>query len=355
MRKVVIVMPHLWTGGIQKINLEIAAHIKGVEVTILSLYPRSGSMFEKWADDHGVKVVYLDKKPGLDLSIVPKISGFLKRYKPDVVHINQRMTTYTILPILMNGIKKRMYVVHNMADRDAHGIVRMVNRFAFHFLKVVPVAISDICRHSISEVYGIKESEIPCIYNGVDTNEFKREKPYEPNDECVFIDICAFWKDKNIPLLVRAFAKVHSENKNTKLIVVGDGETRPEIEKAIKEHNLEGAVELPGFSEDIKGYLEKSDVFTMSSNVEGLPISILEAMSMGLPIISTRVGGIADIVEDNGYLVDKGDAYALADIMLSAANNKKLRKELSDSSLRLAEKYSIEKCAENYANLYNAI
>lgn len=360
MKRVMIVLPQLWTGGIQKMNLELAAHINDprVEVTILSLYPNSDSIFDKQAKEQGVKVVYLDKKPGVDLSIIWKINRFMKQYKPDVIHINQRMTTYVLLPMLLRRTKKRIYVVHSLADTDSRGITRKINRFAFHHFNLIPVAISETCRASISNVYGIKEGKIPCIYNGVELEKYRRTSPYPSlaSSECIFITACAFRKEKNLPLMVEAFAEIHNKNENVRLVMLGDGEMMDIVKQRVNELHIENVVELPGNVYDVSQRLQAAHVYVLASDWEGLPVSVLEAMSAGLPIVATKAGGVVDIVEDgtNGFLTEIGNKDQLANAMLKLATDSELRMKFSKASERLSHNYGMDQCVENYIQLYTS-
>ena len=356
-----MIMHNLWTGGIQKVNMDLAACMDDpdIELTMLSMHPKSGSIFDRQAEENGIKVVYLDKRPGIDLSMIPKLNRYIRMYKPDTIHINQRMTTYALLPMLLNRIKRRYYVVHSLADRDSRGITRKINRFAFRHLGLTPVAISETCRKSIEQVYGLPAEKIPCIYNGVDTVKFTRKSKYTAQATCTFITVCAFRKDKNLPLLINAFSRVHKECPDTHLIMVGaamEGEEyiEEELRNIIAGHGLEDAVTLTGRQSDIPSWLEKGQVYVLSSDYEGLPISVLEAMSMGLPVVATRAGGTSDVIENkgNGLLVRTGDEEGLTAAMASLAKNPQLREKFSKRSEELAEKYSMKACAENYARLY---
>mgnify|MGYP000075575808 CR=1 FL=1 len=115
-------------------------------------------------------------------------------------------------------------------------------------------------------------------------------------------------------MLIRAFAQVKEKEKNTKLIIVGEGELRRELEEIIEKYDLKNYVSMLGQCNNVQERLNASDVFVQSSDYEGLPISGLEAMACGLPIISTKAGGTVDIVKNgiNGFLVDVGDEDELA-------------------------------------------
>ena len=358
MTKVLIVMQRLWTGGIQKVNIDMASHIKDpdIEVALVSLYPRQNTNFEREAEEKGLKTFYLDKKPGLDLSMIPKLNKLIREYKPDVIHLNQRTTIYALVPTILNHVGKRFYAVHSMPGFDAKGKAKLINKIAFKCFGFTPIAISDTCKKALCDYYDMPDNKVVCIYNGIDTDKFKRETPYEDldKDTCTFVTACAFKPEKNIPLLVNAFARVYKCCPDARLTIVGSGADMDKVKEEIRKNHIEDVVNLPGMQSDVHKYLDRSHVYVSSSDVEGLPISTLEAMSNGLPIVSTNVGGVPDIVENNGngFLVPRQDAMALSDAMITLCKNKGLRKEFSKHSEELSEKYSIQACADSYARLY---
>ena len=358
MTKVLIIMQRLWTGGIQKLNMDMAANIKDpdIEVALVSLYPRQNTNFEIEAAEKGLKVFYLDKKPGLDLSVIPKINRLIKEYRPDVIHLNQRTTIYALIPTVKNHIKKRFYAVHSMPGFDAKGKAKLINKIAFKCFGFTPIAISDICKDALCEYYSVPPEKVECIYNGIDVEKFRRDTPYEDLDDsvCTFVTACAFKPEKNIPLLIDAFAKTFEECPNARLTVIGSGMEMDKVKEKISKYHLEGAVDLPGMQSDVHKFLDKCHVYVSSSDIEGLPVSTLEAMCCGLPIVSTNVGGVPDIVKDgyNGILVPRRNADALSDAMTELCRDKEKRSEYSRHSEELSKKYSIKECADNYAKIY---
>lgn len=358
MKKVMIVVPQLYTGGVQKLAVDLASHIKDprVEVMILSLKPRSGQIFERQADENGIHVTYLNKRSGMDLRVIPEIQRAIHAYRPDVIHANQRTVTYLFLPMILEKIPYRYYAVHNLADKDAKGIDRMVLKIANRFLRLRFIAISDLCRRSVEEVYRVKAEDVPCIYNGIDLHTFIRSEAYEDlNDNViVFLSTGSFLPSKNKPLLISAFAKVHEEIPNTKLVLLGDGELRPRIETMVAEKNLREAVVFRGNVSDVARELSRAHIYVMSSDYEGLPVTILEAMAAGLPIISTKAGGVADVVknEGNGILTEIGDEDGLAEAMKRLARDRRLRLRLAEHSRNMAGRFGIEAMAKEYVALY---
>ena len=356
--KVMMMLSQLNAGGIQKLTIDLASQLNNDEfdVSILCLMPRNGGLFEKTAEEYGIKVFYLNKRSGMDFSVIPKIFKTLKKYHPDIIHANQRTLTYAMLPIIASGIKKVIYTVHNLADQDAKGLHQKIIKAAHNIFGVTLVAISDLCKRSISDVYHIDEKKIPCIYNGVDINFFA--SPTENIKKDIdFIAVGRMSSQKNYLMMLKAFKQVQSIYPDAKLTILGDGEKRSEIETFCEENHLSNNVNMPGNVSNVREYMWRSKVFLMSSDFEGLPITVLEAMAAGLPIVATKAGGIVDIVEDNGngFLVNIGDEEGLAKAMIECLQNDGKMKSYADHSKALSQKYSIEHCANEYMKVYHSL
>ena len=329
---------------------------KDVQIRVLVLYPRCGNLLEKTADEWGLDVQYLQKKSGADLSCIGQIYRAIRQFQPDVIHAHLRVMPYLLLPMCLSKTRLRYYTVHNLADKDAGGIKRRILRFAFQHCHVQPVAISELCRQSITEVYGIPKKQIPCIYVGIDTQRFARSEEYISKKPFQFAVIGRLAAQKNYPLMLRAFADIHKRFPETEMVIMGDGELRPALEAQCMELEINNSVLFTGNIPDVEKYLWNAQAYLMSSDYEGLPQTILEAMAAGLPIISTRAGGVVDVVEDekNGLLVECGDQAALTEAMEKLLLSPELCRQFSDHSVILAQKYSIESCAAQYKELYLA-
>lgn len=356
--RVMLVVPQLYTGGVQKLAIDLASKIdrSQVELRLLSLAPRSGQIFEEKADELGLDVTYLSKRKGVDLSVIPQIFRAIREFKPDVLHANQRTVTYLLLPMLLCRVKRRFYAVHSLADRDAHGIDRWMLKLANRFFGLKLIAISDFCKQSIVDVYHVNPSSVSCVYNGVDLDSFARCAPYEQmrEDEIRFISIGSFLPLKNKALMLDAFKLVHDKYPHTRLVLLGDGVQRKEIEAQAVSLGIDQVVTFLGNVGNVAEELEKAHIYLMSSDYEGLPVVLLEAMAAGLPIITTKAGGSVDVVKDgvNGILTEVGDCAAFAQAMERLTQDRALRLRYANGSLSESKKYSLEKMAENYLELY---
>jgi glycosyltransferase involved in cell wall biosynthesis len=166
-------------------------------------------------------------------------------------------------------------------------------------------------------------------------------------------------KEKNISLLIEAFADAATENENIKLIILGDGPLKEEIEALIKHKNIEDKVLLTGYVKNVNDYLIASDFFMLPSEVEGMSNSLLEAMSAGLIPIATNISGSADLIEHNknGFLIDKPWNINLKRTIANCAalSNDCLLKMKCESYCTISRNYTMENIAGQYRDLYNML
>lgn len=352
MSRVIIVIPTLGNGGGERMAVTIAEHIDPTKVEILFvvLYPEQNTANERRAKEKGLKIVHLNKRQGIDISVLKPLRKLIKRFKPDVIHTHLHVVPYVLLAS-PRKIKK-YHTVHNVAQKEAFGLRQKIQSFAFKFGNFVPVAISPLCARTIEEVYGIKQGSFPCIPNGIDIDYFT-PKPCD-HEGIRFVNVGRLQPQKNQALAIHAFARVHALYPDTSLEIVGEAELRGELETLVEELKLADSVFLSGLSDNVKGKLNSADIYLQSSDYEGLPVSVLEAMACGLPIISTKAGGTVDIVDhgENGFLVDIGDEEGLVQAMILLIKCEPLRRAMAKKSREKAIEYGIQVCSKRYETLF---
>lgn len=358
MKKVMLIIPTLGCGGAEKFVLDLAAHLDKDKylVTVVSLYSSDYAAENRKAQiaKDGIDVVYLNKKRGLDFKCFIKMKKLIADIKPDVIHTNLSADLYLISAGA--GIKNVCYIhtLHTVAKNELPLLHLSVEKHKYRKKQIIPVAISPYIRESVSSCYGLDEKEIPMVYNGVDTHRFNvNDRSYKGND-IVFVSVARFSPVKNHELMIEAFQKAMKQYPEIRLVLVGDGELLSDIKNKVNQKGLTDYVSFTGNISNVEDYLKSSDVFLISSDYEGMPLSALEAMAAGLPIVTTAAGGVIDIIDGNGITVPVKDSNALADAMLTVARSRELRKRFSERSRELSAKYDISAMAREYEKLYEA-
>jgi glycosyltransferase involved in cell wall biosynthesis len=225
---------------------------------------------------------------------------------------------------------------------------------------VLPVAISREVAASVKRVYGLEcEAMVP---NCIPVENYRRnvadgirwrEKERFGHDAILFTCVGRLEPQKNPLLMVKAFATL--DDPRAHLVMLGEGTLRDELAAYIRERRLERRVHLLGKRNEVAECLGASDVFVLSSNWEGNPLAVMEAMAAGLPVISTRAGGVPELVESGqqGILVPLGDCVGFANAMRTLLNDSDLRAAMADAACeRATAAFNVDRMAQGYASLY---
>ncbi len=305
--KIIQVIPEFGLAGAETMceNLTYELKKRGQDVIIISMYDYHSPITERM-EKAGIDIRYLDKKPGFDISIIAKMKKIFRKENPDVIHTHLYAMKYAVLAAITEGVKRRVHTVHNIAQKESGGTARKLNKIFYKCFHVTPVALSELIRDSIILEYELKSEDIPVIFNGIDLSKCISKDNYDFDGKFKILHIGRFSEQKNHIGLMKAFRMFHEKYKNAELLLIGDGEKRQEIERYVNEHKLESHVRFLGLQENVYGFLHEADVFILPSNYEGVPMTLIEAMGTGLPIVATAVGGIPDMLidEDSALLVN---------------------------------------------------
>ena len=214
------------------------------------------------------------------------------------------------------------------------------------------VAINRSVQTAISTVSGIRGDDIVIIENGIDTNRFAPSTKTQ-KDYCELVWVGRLHPDKDVLNGLRAFRHALTYSSKLRLTVVGDGQERAKAWAFVQQHELQNNVTFCGEVKDPVSALQQADGFLLSSATEGTPLALLEALSCGLPIVSTAVGGIPDVISDEvGILAPPNNPNALARGIVQIADNPDLRLQMGVRARALAERrFSELRMASAYTDL----
>lgn len=188
--------------------------------------------------------------------------------------------------------------------------------------------------------------------------EFMRE-PFRGERKKEIVAVGRLFKQKNYPLLIKAFSNIHSEIPEYKLKIYGEGDQREVLQKLIGDLKIENKVELCGQKDNIKECIYDASLFVMSSDFEGMPNSLMEAMASGLPVISTDCpcGGPKSLIKnkENGILVKVNDEKELSNSIIEVLKDKKLLTKISENATKISEKFAPEIIYEQWGKYIKKI
>lgn len=353
--KIIQVIPVFSFGGAEIMceNLIYALKEQGHEVSAISLFDSCTPITER-IEAAGIRIQYLGKKPGLDLSMRGKLKRIFKSERPDAIHVHLNAIKYVAPAAKAAGIKSCVYTVHNLADKDAGGISRRLNDYFFKHSMARPVALTSTVKESIARVYGICECKIPTVFNGIDLNRCIQKESYSHGESIELLHIGRFFDQKNHEGMLRAFKRIHEQIPATHLRLIGDGELMEQVRLSAEELGIADAVIFEGKQANVYPYLHAADLFLLPSRYEGMPITLIEAMGSALPIVATEVGGIPDMLGDGeSALLCECEPDAIADACIRLLLDEALREKLGRGALEAAQKFSSREMATRYLEVYS--
>jgi len=353
--KIVQVIPYFCFGGAETMceNLIYALKAMGHTVTVISLYNEHTPIAQRM-EEAGVRILYLDKKLGLDLSMVPKLVKLLRQERPDVVHTHLDVIKYAVAASKLCGIRRCVHTVHNVAHEEAEGrLQKLVNTIYFKLGWSVPVALSPEVRRTIVSFYGLREEKVPMIYNGVDLSKCMPKESYSLSEPVCLLHVGRFNEQKNHKGLLQAFAKIVKIYPDCCLKLIGEGSLQEKMQQYAQELEIREKVSFLGTQSNVYPFLQEADVFLLPSLYEGMPMTIIEAMGTGLPVVASAVGGVPDMLEDrkSGILVScEPDAVAAAVVQL--LEQEEIRKNLGLHARSRSRLFGAEHMARCYCDVY---
>jgi glycosyltransferase involved in cell wall biosynthesis len=333
---------------------------KGGMSSVIKLFQENSSLSEK--------IIYLSsykyKNPFIQIFF---FWGFLTKYLFYLMTDNNIKLIH--IHTASNGSFFRKSIIFYIAKFFKKKVIMNVHPVNFvNFYNKSPILVKKIIENILnnsdsilvlseaikSKVSGICQNKnIQVLYNPIEVKEIVRKD----NEKINILFLGRLCEAKGVYDILEA-TKI-TQNNNFIINLYGDGNIN-EFKTIIKNNNIEDKILIKdwisGEEKDI--VFEQSDIYLLPSHHEGLPMSILEAMAYGLPIISTPVGGIPDAVEDgvNGFLIQPGDSHALAEKIDILVNNKELREKMGQESYRIAkEKFDIKTITKQLHNIYNQL
>ena len=356
------ILPNLGVGGAENMaNHLMLGLAQSHDVVGASLYPARGTPTELGLKQAGIPVWHLEKRPGFDPKMYFAIDRLLQRVKPDVVHTHLSVLRYVFPVLLRRRMPLAVHTLHNLAEHETDAVGRVVNRLAFRG-RVLPVAISRECGASFRRVYGQECRSI--IPNCIPVDRYRRDvsgrvewrrKNGFDSSSILFIHVGRLERQKNHLLLLQAFAAL--DDPRAHLLLLGEGSLREQVAASVRSYGLEERVHLLGTRLDVPEWLWASDVFVLSSDWEGNPLSVMEAMAAGLPVVSTSVGGIPELAEpgQHGLLVPPGDCQGFTAAMRRLLEDRELMLAMGDAACAHALKsFRVERMVHDYARLYES-
>ena len=288
----------------------------------------TGTIAEMFADA-GIETDVVDaSRRGSFLPVVGRLTTLFRRQRPDAVVV---FLYEAIVPVQVAAKIARVPAVVTSVRNEYFGpryrelLLRTTER-----LSAAAVVNSQRVADSLVARGVSTRTHVVVIYNGIDVSRFHwsdqtrqemRHSLRVEDDDFVWVAVGRLTEQKAYPNLLRAFTQVAKAVPRSKLLVVGRGPLKGELEDLVRQLRLQGRVDLLGFRNDVPSILAAADAMVIASRYEGMPNAVMEALASGLPVAGTDVGAMPELIAEgvNGYLVPPAEPEALASAMTKIA------------------------------------
>jgi len=315
-----------------------------------------------------VALFALHKPAGLALGTHADLFRLLRRLRPSILHTYNLGTIEYAATAWAAGVPVRIHAEHGRDARDPQGINPKHNLLRRLLTPVIDryVPVSRDLEGWLERVVRIPAGKLQLIDNGVDTDRFRATgaaapEPWQDDPDAFVIGTVGRLQDvKDQATLVEAFALLRRQlpDETLRLVLVGDGPLRAQLESRVLALGLQDCAFLAGPRSDVAPVMRSFSLFALSSIAEGTPVTLLEAMASELPVVATAVGGIPDLITPgtNGALAPARDPQALAAAILPYVKDRLLsRRHGAAGRMRIEQQYSMQAMLAAYVALYDEL
>lgn len=360
--KLLCILPSLKGGGAERVMLTLTEHLSRDSFEpVLVLFERTGELTGFIPDD--VRVIFLEKRGKLDFfGLISRLSALIETERPDailsflwyanVISVMAGRKTKDRIPVVISA---RNYMSSAIGNENWVVVKRNIIRYAYNRASRI-ITLANKMGDDLVRNFKIKQALITVIPNPIDIDRIERlqdEKvahPWLSGSIPVIVSAGRLNKQKGFPTLIRAFSLVR-QKMEARLIIIGEGEERPNLESLVRELGMQSYVDMPGFAKNPYPFIKRAEVFVMSSLYEGFPNVLVEAMACRTPVVSTAcLSGPDEIITDGvtGCLVPVSNVERMSHAIERLIINKELAAQLADAAGRYVHQYHVNRVVSSY-------
>jgi GalNAc-alpha-(1->4)-GalNAc-alpha-(1->3)-diNAcBac-PP-undecaprenol alpha-1,4-N-acetyl-D-galactosaminyltransferase len=345
-KKIAFLIPSLGAGGAERVVVSLANKFADKYEVFLLVFTKTETVY---IIEKSVNIIYLKEKDSPSFSIIDAIKSniiyvkkILKTVKKNKIAILIGFTTsVNILTIISSKILNKPHLISERNNPEVYvpNVFWKVLRNLSYPTANQLIVQTDLIKGFYQSF--IKENKINIIPNPVDEILLSKRAEYLEREN-IILNVGRLDENKNQMLLIEVFSNLNLDN--WKLVIVGDGILRDVYRKLVKNLNIEQKVEFVGNVQNVWDYYNQAKIFAFTSNSEGFPNALLEAMSFGLPCISTDCpSGPSEIIKDNenGYLIEVNNREQLGDKLSILMNNPEICNQFSQNAITSTQKFSM--------------
>jgi glycosyltransferase involved in cell wall biosynthesis len=347
------------TGGAQSyVASLLPALVPGFDVAVAA---HGAGPLQDAAAEAGVRFLPLESlrrpvRPWRDLAALVELTRLLRRERPDILHASSsKAGVLGRVAAVLAGVPIRIFTAHGWAFTAREGLPSALYRWADRLVR--PLTTVTVCVAEQQRAVGLAARTCDAgrtvvIPNGVDAAGAPRAEL--DGRRPVVVAVGRLKAPKDFVTFVRALVQL--PRGSYEAVIVGDGPDRERVAEEIRGLGLAEHVRLAGERRDVPALLAAADVFVLSSASEGMPVSVLEAMAAGLPVVASRVGGVPELVleGETGLLVEPGEPDELGAALQRLVRDRQLRRRLGAAGrARVEERFDVDAFRRAHVDLYS--
>mgnify|MGYP000921816004 CR=1 FL=1 len=345
-------------GGTEKVVLQLCEILKPRVNKIIVC--SCGGVNTEVLDRMGIKHYEIpdieDKSPSTIASVFKTVKKIIKNEQINVIHTHHRMAAFYTKVLFFTSKFTFINTSHNTFNDK-----RAFTRFAYKNANLI--ACGEMVKRNLVQQYGIPESQVTVIHNAVEAYDgseviIEELRDLRTQGYSLVGNVGRLSEQKGMEYFLRSLPKVKEVCPKVKYVIVGDGEDRNKLESLTIELGIEKDVIFLGYRSDIRNVMCQLDFIVLSSLWEGLPLTPIEAFSVGKTVIATAVDGSVEIVNNNrnGFLVSPRNSDEIADRVIELINNPKLRKAFEiEATKTYNQEFSFTKYSERVIEYYSKL
>lgn len=362
------VLLSLTMGGGEVLAARMARRLTGQYRFVFFCLDSLGTLGEELRKE-GFQVHVLERRAGIDWGCMRRLARLLCQERVNVLHAHQYTPFfYSAAARWLHRRQSVIFTEHGRMFPDYPRRKRMLANRLLVGSRDRVVGVGQAVRQALIANEGLNADRVDVIYNGVDLAAQGRQTSEDRADvrrefdwtaeNLVVIQVARLDPLKDHLTAVRAFERVRRQLPQARFLIVGEGAEREAIEAEIAARKLDPYVRLAGLRKDVPRLLAASDLLWLSSVSEGIPLTLIEGMAAGLPVVSTDVGGVSEVIEvdKTGFLAPAGNDAELAQAAIALLRDSDLRRRLASAGRQRAfERFSEDRMMEAYASLYQEL
>lgn len=348
--RVAIVSQSMNIGGGEMMAARLATYISRdkFDLKLFIISRRIENQIAELLDKSGIVFECLGLPTSFDFKSYRKFSKALREFDPDIVHEHLDACYSWVWCIMHN--KALVATMHSDPFRRRSRRVAAIIKFKSLQKNLKIIGCSKATMGLVKQCYKVKDEYIGYIYNPISVDDFIKSDKCDENFE--FVAMGRLVDVKNYPLMLNALKRVLSIHNNVHLAIAGTGPLDKSLKDLAVQLGIYDKVSFLGNIKNVPELLRKSNALLLSSYSEACPMVVIEAMAAGLPVIATNVGGVPELVTDNGIVVESDNVKAFSDAMLRIIEDKKLYRTMKEKACEYVVQYDKFSISKKYEEEY---